>query len=120
MTACVCVSFFVVAVVVVVVVVGFFGVLYHHTCWFSFVSQTLSSCSYPGAVSQEEREEGDGGERDAEYQETLGQNGLQRPPQLQDYGTSHAIYIQFYIQVICFLSESQMGRSIPLSSLCGS
>lgn len=43
------------------------------------VSQALCSCSHSGAFSQEERETRDGGERDPEYQETLGQNGLQRP-----------------------------------------
>lgn len=52
-----------------------------------FVLQTLSRRSDPGAVSQEERTKGDGGERDAEYQETLSEDGVQRPPQLQDNGT---------------------------------
>lgn len=51
-------------------------------------SQALSSRSDPGAVPQEERKEGDGGERDAEYQETLRQNGLQGPSQLKDNGTA--------------------------------
>lgn len=53
-------------------------------------SQTISSSSYSGAVPQEERKEGDGGERDSEYQETFSQNGLQRPPQLQDNGIPRA------------------------------
>lgn len=56
------------------------------------VSQAFGSCSHPGAVSQEERATRDGGERDPEHQETLGQNGLQRPPQFQDNGTCCAIY----------------------------
>jgi len=51
-----------------------------------FLPQAFSRSSYPGAVSQEKRKKGDGGERDPEYQEAFGQNGLQGPPQLQDYG----------------------------------
>lgn len=58
---------------------------------FSPVSQALGSRSHPGAVPQEKREEGDGGKRDSGYQETLGQNGLQRPPQFQDHGKGGAL-----------------------------
>lgn len=58
---------------------------------FSSVSQALGSRSHPGAVPEEKGEEGDGGERDSGYQETLGQNGLQRPPQFQDHGKGGAL-----------------------------
>lgn len=69
---------------------------------FCCVCQTLCSRSYPGAVSQEERKKGDGGERDPEYQETLCENGLQRPPQLQDNGTPQAVYLAFYfVKLAC-------------------
>lgn len=61
---------------------------------FVCISQTLGRRSYPGAVSQEERTKGDGGERDTGYQETLGEDGLQRPPQLQDDGTRSHYYFR--------------------------
>lgn len=64
---------------------------------FSCVSQTLGRRSDPGAVPQEEREEGDGGERDPKYQETVGEDGLQRPPQLQDNGTSQFLTRSFLV-----------------------
>lgn len=58
-----------------------------------WVLQALGSCSHSGALSQEERETRDGGERDPEHQEALGQNGLQRPPEFQDYGSYWAVYV---------------------------